>query len=998
MLSQILDSFWKLASNSIEERIEAANFLTNECKKVETNKTTKVRSKASAPETASGSLGASSPLTRYCLKRLIAGLSSTRDSARQGFALGLSGIISILTEKVDYVNELAQYMDNKFSNKDGQEVIGHLFGLGAIVESGTGFSPASIQRLTNNLMEVYNAKSFVKEASIEVLIKLAYKIRGDNSLLKIYFSCPRLGQFLQVDPSEPMTPPEVLTLGIHLWPLMPRDFCVGCRLLPENSFPSIEFITDRFEKQSAFSTETSIASEKFFSNKHLEFISECLKMTTSSHPRMHSCWESMLYLLIPGYGSNRINHKINLVSLENFWNILVENSLFASSSHERKYLGILLFRAILPYLDESGTEILITQKFIKCLANNINRQTYLNRASVQAVELLADKLKKLGCSPSKILSRICEHAGNQLSHLFKNSGIKMETEKAGIPSEILESLNNSSERNALRIGHISKIPGIVKKHQNEPGAFQDLFKSLIDTYFTEEDNVSEESKDAGIKIIGSLLNSIGILSRSHSNIESLVNMEVNILEHLKIRLNQSSRSVKDSSKVLGSLRETVSDKVGKSDPKKIYHFLHLICLLELYSIFNPSTIDEEMTNDLENVFSKGLMASKKGGNSHEESIQWQDVLVDCILSVISRNEAPYPSAPLRDSGELLFRYFSADVSRNGLFSMFDVLVQSLDEAGAKDKESDDDDDLMDASDVEESDEMISVEQSDSEVEDLPELDMETDLPDATDEQMFKMDSMLGAYFASHANVKSKKQLREDSINFKLRVMSCLEIYMRLNPDSSLLLEAPDPLLSSLVSVSRPEGSQVLQERLAGLIKNKLSKCKCRELNPPDIEPESIRQQLRKALYLASRSPVKVVADSSVVAYMFLQRCLHHTEHLRHIADESLEACLNDYFTKKKSKLTKSFLPELFKKVPELAGISLPTLIQQCMTARSSYLRTEAFMTIGSIFQIMGAEEAKKVLKENEELTAEMLKSSSDLLGSGKRKEVQKVISKINALI
>lgn len=68
-------------------------------------------------------------------------------------------------------------------------------------------------------------------------------------------------------------------------------------------------------------------------------------------------------------------------------------------------------------------------------------------------------------------------------------------------------------------------------------------------------------------------------------------------------------------------------------------------------------------------------------------------------------------------------------------------------------------------------------------------------------------------------------MRDELINFKLRAMSCLEIFTRLQPESALLLEAPEPLLTSLLAVSRPDGSQVLEERLSGLIKNKLTKCR-----------------------------------------------------------------------------------------------------------------------------------------------------------------------------
>lgn len=994
VLLQILECFWQLASNSIEERIEAAKLLSNECEKAEKKELSEVKGKSSSDlATFRYSFESSSPLTRYCLKRLITGLSSTRESARQGFALALSGIVTMVAGKVG-VSEISRYMDEVFSRKDGQDVIGHLFGIGAIVQSGACFSPEDIEYLTDHLMELSNAKSFVKEAVVEILTKLAYRIKKDNVLLKVFFSCGKLRDFLEMLPTESHAPPELLTLGINLWPVMHKEFNVVCKILPDKCIlPKTDFITNNLLEEQAFSDETSRASGKFFSKDHLTSILGCLKMTTYSHPRMHSCWESMLQLLLPGYRKQEINNTANLRSIENFWNILVENNLFASNSHERKYLGMLLFKSMLPCLDESAIEILITQKFIRCLGNNVNKQTYLNRASVDSVELLADKMKKSkGRDSAKILSSIQQYCGNQLSHIFKSRGVKIEVAKSpGIPPEVLQTLSECRDGDMSQLGHISKIPGIVKRHQNVPESFEDLFKGLVDTYWrVHEDRSSEEANDAAIKIAGSLLNSFGILSRAHSNIGSLVTMEARILEHL------ISKREMFSPESLRNLRIHIMDHIDLGDPKKMYHFLHVVCLLELYGIINPPTCDGEMTNDLATIFKECFSPRQRGKNDHVEGIQWQDVLVDCILSVLSRNEAPYPSAPLRDSGELLFRYFSAEISKNGLSSMFEVLMESPENAAPQEAESDDEVEMDDwGNDNLPEDDKDSEREED---EDSIHSDIEADLPDATDEQMFRMDSMLGAYFASHANSKSKKSLKEDSMNFKLRVVNCLEIYMRLNSDSSLLLAAPDPLLSSLNIASRPEGSRVLRERLVGLIKNKLCKCRCRESNSSNTDSESIRMQLRKSLYLASRSPTKEVAESAAAAYIFLQRCVHHhAKHLQQVANESLEVCLTDYFTKKKSKLTKSFIPELFKKIPELAKVSLPTLAEQCISARSPYLRTEAFILLGTILQLAGSEEAKMFFNQNKDKAAKLLELSQEL-GSGKRKEVQKVASQIHSLI
>jgi len=59
----------------------------------------------------------------------------------------------------------------------------------------------------------------------------------------------------------------------------------------------------------------------------------------------------MLRLLIPGYSSgdeSSVVCDIDENSIRNFWDILVEEKLFGSSSHEQKYLGFSIFAQMLP--------------------------------------------------------------------------------------------------------------------------------------------------------------------------------------------------------------------------------------------------------------------------------------------------------------------------------------------------------------------------------------------------------------------------------------------------------------------------------------------------------------------------------------------------------------------------------------------------------------------------------------------------------------------------
>lgn len=519
----------------------------------------------------------------------------------------------------------------------------------------------------------------------------------------------------------------------------------------------------------------------------------------------------------------------------------------------------------------------------------------------------------------------------------------------------------------------------------------------------------EELRDRRVKIIGALMNGIGILSKAHNSMGALVGVERKLLNYLTERLDRNDAG--RPAEILTKFRVSSAVASKDVDSRKVDHFLHLIYLLEIYSYANPETFDEDIATDLISTFEecfqekKGKKKKKAAHPDEEENVYWADVLVDCILSILSRNESPYPSAPLKDAGELLFRYFTDDMTSAGISSLLDVLVQEMDMSNQNEEdmedeaESGEEEEGEDVTGDDDSDHSENDSGEDSDV-DVADMEVDAEIPDATDEQMFQMDSMLGAYFANHTK-KSKKQIQDDMINFKLRVISCAEMFMRRSPDSALLIEFPIPLLISMGSASRPEGSRVLQERLSGLIRNKLVKCKCQELaKSSTLDVEMLEQQLRKSLYLASRSPVRLVADCATATYIFLQKCLRQIDDdsISKLLDDSAIAAVDDYFSKKKSKLTKAFFPELFRKVPDLVQVSLPALIEQCSSARSVYLQNEAFIMVGNALQSLDDDDVIGVFKSIQQATAKMIESSKPLLTSGKKKEIRKVIRKAFALI
>ena len=102
----------------------------------------------------------------------------------------------------------------------------------------------------------------------------------------------------------------------------------------------------------------------------------------------------------------------------------------------------------------------------------------------------------------------------------------------------------------------------------------------------------------------------------------------------------------------------------------------------------------------------------------------------------------------------------------------------------------------------------------------------SDDEDMTDAQMFRLDAALSAAIKSATEGKSqasRKAMREALVDFKFRVMSLLELYIKLCPHSALLPTAVPSLLKSLRQMELPGGPQQLAAHLHKVIELKLSR-------------------------------------------------------------------------------------------------------------------------------------------------------------------------------
>ena len=97
---------------------------------------------------------------------------------------------------------------------------------------------------------------------------------------------------------------QVLFMALRLWGRLPADVAAGCSVLPQGvQPPAVDFFTT---SKPAAASHPEDAAAAFFSAEHLAKVLEPLRSSTSSHPRLHSVWTTVLALLIPGFTPSKV--------------------------------------------------------------------------------------------------------------------------------------------------------------------------------------------------------------------------------------------------------------------------------------------------------------------------------------------------------------------------------------------------------------------------------------------------------------------------------------------------------------------------------------------------------------------------------------------------------------------------------------------------------------------------------------------------------------------
>ncbi|SCU87683.1 LAME_0D11056g1_1 [Lachancea meyersii CBS 8951] len=367
------DLFYQLASDLSEERLQA---------------TVKVVTQLSELPRESGEWN-------YVLKRLINGLSSSRNGARLGFGLCLTEAVFLALQK-EVLPDVGHYMQllmsalSKDATKNGKEerglLFGKLFGLQVLLN----------EPLFSNVFKTkIGAESKSEELNLDFTLKYAQALIDvattktwirESSLYTLYQAIEKLAPLLTsqkaLDAAFNLLDESHLTLtseGLAIY-LFLLHTCPATRKLASQNRPNLQ---------------NSWKNGDPLKRGNLPLIANALKEANVSEdsslkqkavwaPRLHFVWDVLLSAVLStdsyklAKSEERVTKKRKkdshdktlFIGLPEFWKSVVDDSFFnEKASSERKYLGFLVFEKALQLVPASHLTDLFSTNLMRCSIN-----------------------------------------------------------------------------------------------------------------------------------------------------------------------------------------------------------------------------------------------------------------------------------------------------------------------------------------------------------------------------------------------------------------------------------------------------------------------------------------------------------------------------------------------------------------------------------------------------------------------------------------------------
>ncbi|RDX84469.1 pol5, partial [Mucuna pruriens] len=370
------------------------------------------------------------PSVRYAVRRLIRGVSSSRECARQGFALGLTVLVGTVHNiKVESFLKLVVNLLEVTSSMKGQEakdcLLGRLFAYGALARSGRltqewnmDKNTPYIREFIGVLISLADKKRYLQEPAVSIILDIVEKLSVE-ALVNHVLEAPGLQEWFGA--AIEVGNPDALLLALKVREKASIDSSIFGKLLP-NPF----------------------SSSQLFSVDHLSSLSNCLKESTFCQPRVHGVWPVLINILLPNSilqledatsASNSLKkHKKSRKSsssdeeiannLQSFCEIVIEGSLLFSS-HDRKHLAFDVLFLLLQKLSASLVPVVLSNKVVQCLVDILSmKNTWLYKVAQHFLKQLSDWVGDDDVRRVAVIVAIQKHSNGKFDQITRTKYVK----------------------------------------------------------------------------------------------------------------------------------------------------------------------------------------------------------------------------------------------------------------------------------------------------------------------------------------------------------------------------------------------------------------------------------------------------------------------------------------------------------------------------------------------------------------------------------------------
>uniref|UniRef100_A0A9J8ACY3 MYB binding protein (P160) 1a n=2 Tax=Cyprinus carpio TaxID=7962 RepID=A0A9J8ACY3_CYPCA len=952
---QFLDYFWDIAKPEREIRLKAIEDLIEHLKQSE------------KPDE-----------LKYSLKRLVDGLSHTRDDARSGYSVALAQLLSVFEEislksTLDSVKEKhnLQRAKKKFIRN---AAFGNFFGVLALSQSTRLHKEPQVMlecvKLLQSLSQYReHLRDLPRKTMVDILSETPKEVFEEVLL-----------SALQSDLTSALNTPEQLEL----------------LLVAMQKFPSV-LKPKKLKKL--------LGAAAVITKENMPKLVEVLKMAARSVKKDN---------ILPPVALDLLQASLREDNFEMFWNEAIIKGMLSEMPGPTHYLGFRLLGASLPLLSVPQLEFVLSGDVMRYYGQHMLSLAYrfkfapeMEKYVSEFMQGCADADKQLAVvlgftqltnqgypvvpSSWKVLEHMDLCALQQYVKWLMEAFCKPQLEKCLDFSTRRQKGNQESEVDDSCVARFRKwivprLSFIVENHQikKEEGlvmkmarfiffhAFFDVKKPTPEIPETVQAlSVPIDQQTRYIYFISSSLlqglNSMAVLGDSPEaeklNSRRILGVKADgsmwiycVVQYATTLLNQSKhvqcvqtlspeqRQGWDS--MLESV-EALRKKAKKSSSPEHTAFQYLFLLVGI-QMFKAPDESLELLNDLRTCVEKAQAKKSKKKKASKldcnEEPHWVEVVVEILLSLLSQ-----PSRLIRSVCKAVFSRICPHLTQEALSSILNVLDPNKDEDESgvmvtdekEKKRKHKEEDKQDNEEDEEEEVRLNIVNiytsklnnfaSNSATEEDGSDEEELD-----DAAMMKLDGSLASLFLEHkkkiqAKKDEKDRLRKEKVlvrDFKIKVLDMVEMFLNKQGSSALVLGMVEPLLSVIENGMSSETSQQEQDFLrkaADIFRNRLCRAKyyCRETDGREAE---LHEMLERLIGRAQK-----LTDSSVSPYYFsaalyvlkvLRGVVSEQDSLRLMGKMDVERvttcfknALTSFLTKRKSPLTGAMFIDLFSRFP-----------------------------------------------------------------------------------